>query len=86
MNSDEIKTEIRHLTMAYGSYVVMRDINARVKRGSIFVIMGESGAGKSTLLRNMIGYRQHVSWRTLKLIPSAGGEARELRRSTNGLK
>lgn len=55
MNRDEVKIEIRQLTMAYGSYVVMRDINARIKRGTIFVIMGESGAGKSTLLRNMIG-------------------------------
>jgi phospholipid/cholesterol/gamma-HCH transport system ATP-binding protein len=58
MNSDEIKIEIRHLTMAYGTYVVMRDINAQIKRGSIFVIMGGSGAGKSTLLRNMIGLQQ----------------------------
>jgi phospholipid/cholesterol/gamma-HCH transport system ATP-binding protein len=55
MNSDEVKIEIQHLTMAYGSHVVMRDVNAQIKRGSIFVIMGESGAGKSTLLRNMIG-------------------------------
>ena len=55
MNSDNVKIEIQHLTMAYGSYVVMRDINARIIRGSIFVIMGESGAGKSTLLRNMVG-------------------------------
>jgi phospholipid/cholesterol/gamma-HCH transport system ATP-binding protein len=55
MISDNVKIEIQHLTMAYGSYVVMRDINARIIRGSIFVIMGESGAGKSTLLRNMVG-------------------------------
>jgi phospholipid/cholesterol/gamma-HCH transport system ATP-binding protein len=55
MNTDEIKIEIKHLSMAYGSYVVMRDVNARVKRGSIFVIMGESGSGKSTLLQTMIG-------------------------------
>ena len=55
MNQDEVKIEIQHLTMAYGSHVIMRDVNARIKRGSIFVIMGESGAGKSTLLRNMIG-------------------------------
>ena len=55
MNTDEIKIEIRDLTMAYGSYVVMRDINAKVKRGSVFVIMGNSGSGKSTLLRHMIG-------------------------------
>jgi phospholipid/cholesterol/gamma-HCH transport system ATP-binding protein len=50
-----IKIEIRNLTMAYGSYVVMRDINASVKRGSVFVIMGGSGCGKSTLLRHLIG-------------------------------
>ena len=50
-----IKIEIRGLTMAYGSFVVMRDINARVKRGEVFVIMGGSGCGKSTLLRHMIG-------------------------------
>jgi phospholipid/cholesterol/gamma-HCH transport system ATP-binding protein len=55
MNTNEIKIEIQNLTTAYGSYVVMRDINAQIKRGSIFLIMGESGAGKSTLLRNMIG-------------------------------
>ena len=55
MNTDDIKIELEHLSMAYGSYSVIRDVNARVKRGSIFVIMGESGSGKSTLLRTMIG-------------------------------
>jgi len=55
MNTDDITIEIKHLSMAYDSYVVMRDINARVRRGSVFVIMGESGSGKSTLLRTMIG-------------------------------
>src|SRR5215471_9823963 len=58
MKSDEIKIEIRDLTMAYGSYVVMRDIQAQVRRGSVFVIMGGSGCGKSTLLRHMIGMRR----------------------------
>src|ERR1043165_1491754 len=58
MNSDEVKIEIRDLTMAYGSYVVMREIQAEVKRGSVFVIMGNSGSGKSTLLRHMIGLLQ----------------------------
>src|SRR5215472_10996302 len=59
MNPDQdIKIEIRDLTMAYGSFVVMRDINARIKRGEIFVIMGGSGCGKSTLLRHMIGLKE----------------------------
>jgi phospholipid/cholesterol/gamma-HCH transport system ATP-binding protein len=52
------KIEIRDLTMAFGSFVVMRDINARIQRGEIFVIMGGSGCGKSTLLRHMIGLKQ----------------------------
>lgn len=58
MPASETKIEIRNLTMAYESYVVMRDINARVKRGSIFVIMGNSGSGKSTLLRHMLGLQR----------------------------
>ncbi|HAB15758.1 MAG TPA: polyamine ABC transporter ATP-binding protein [Verrucomicrobiales bacterium] len=44
--------------MAYGSFVVMRDINAQVKQGEVFIIMGGSGCGKSTLLRHMIGLKQ----------------------------
>jgi len=52
---NDIKIEIEDLTLAYGSFVVMRDINARIKCGSVFIIMGGSGCGKSTLLRCMIG-------------------------------
>ncbi len=47
--------KIENLTMAYGDYVVMRDLNFSVKKGEIFFIMGGSGCGKSTLLRHMIG-------------------------------
>ncbi len=47
--------EIRNLTMAYGDYVIARDLNFTINRGDIFVIMGGSGCGKSTLLRQMIG-------------------------------
>jgi phospholipid/cholesterol/gamma-HCH transport system ATP-binding protein len=54
----DIKIEIRDLTMAYGSFVVMRDINAQIKRGEIFIIMGGSGCGKSTLLRHLIGLQE----------------------------
>jgi phospholipid/cholesterol/gamma-HCH transport system ATP-binding protein len=53
----EVKIEIRDLTMVYGSYVVMRDINARVQQGEVFVIMGGSGSGKSSLLKHLIGLK-----------------------------
>jgi phospholipid/cholesterol/gamma-HCH transport system ATP-binding protein len=57
-SESDIKIEIRDLTMAYGSFVLMRDINAKVRRGEVFVIMGGSGCGKSTLLRHMIGLKE----------------------------
>src|SRR5262245_47606602 len=58
MPTSQTQIEIRNLTMAYGSYVVMRDINAQVTRGSVFVIMGNSVSGKSTLLRHMLGLQR----------------------------
>jgi phospholipid/cholesterol/gamma-HCH transport system ATP-binding protein len=50
--------EVRGLTMAYGEQVVQREIGFAVRRGEIFVIMGDSGCGKSTLMRHMIGLNQ----------------------------
>ena len=52
------KISVRDLTMAYGSFVVMRDLNFDVAEKDIFIIMGGSGCGKSTLLRHLIGLRE----------------------------
>jgi phospholipid/cholesterol/gamma-HCH transport system ATP-binding protein len=51
----QAKITVRDLTMAYDSFVVMRDLNFEVAEKDIFVIMGGSGCGKSTLLRHLIG-------------------------------
>src|SRR5262249_9517175 len=45
------------LTMAYGSYVIQRNLSFTIGRAEIFVIMGGSGSGKSTLLNHMVGLR-----------------------------
>jgi len=55
IGSPEARIGVRDLTMAYGSFVLMRDLNFGIRRGSIFVIMGGSGCGKTTLLKHMIG-------------------------------
>ena len=47
--------EVEDLTMAYGSFVVQQDLTFTIRRGDIFIIMGDSGCGKSTLLRHMVG-------------------------------
>jgi phospholipid/cholesterol/gamma-HCH transport system ATP-binding protein len=49
---------VRDLTMAYGDFVLQRDLNFVVRRSDIFVIMGGSGCGKSTLLRHLIGLKE----------------------------
>jgi len=53
--SREPHITVRDLTMAFGSFVVMRDLNFTVNRGDIFIIMGGSGCGKSTLFRHLVG-------------------------------
>ena len=60
--------------MAYGDFVIQRDLNFTINRGDVFVIMGGSGCGKSTLLKHLIGlqrpaegdiiYNRHNFWRT----------------------
>jgi len=47
--------------MAYGSFVIQRDLSFTVERGEVFVIMGGSGCGKSTLLNHMIGLKRPAS-------------------------
>jgi len=46
---------VNDLTMAFGSFVLMRDLTFTVRHGDVFIIMGGSGCGKSTLLRHLIG-------------------------------
>jgi len=48
---------VQDLTMAYGSFILQRDLTFTVDRGDIFVIMGGSGCGKSTLLKHLIGLK-----------------------------
>ena len=43
--------EIRHLSKAFGSHQVLRDIDFTVDKGDVISIIGASGSGKSTLLR-----------------------------------
>jgi phospholipid/cholesterol/gamma-HCH transport system ATP-binding protein len=56
---------VENLTMAYGSFVLQRDLSFTVNRGDIFVIMGGSGCGKSTLLRHLIGLKAPAKGRVL---------------------
>ncbi len=52
-----VHIEVSGLTMSYEGFVVQQDMNFKVRRGEIFIIMGPSGCGKSTLLRHLIGIK-----------------------------
>ncbi len=56
---------VTNLTMAYGSFVVMRDLSFTINHGDIFIIMGGSGCGKSTLLKIMIGLKTPATGQVL---------------------
>jgi phospholipid/cholesterol/gamma-HCH transport system ATP-binding protein len=56
---------VEDVTVAYGDFVVMHDINFEVQAGEVFVILGGSGGGKSTLLKSMIGLNKPTRGRVL---------------------
>lgn len=57
MPDTEPRITVTDLTMAFGDFIVQRDLNFTVSPGEIFIVMGGSGCGKSTLLRHMIGLK-----------------------------
>ena len=78
MSTPEIT--VRDMTMAYGSFVLQRDLNFTVNRGDIFVVMGGSGCGKSTLLRHLIGLNEPAKGEIFygdENFTAGGAEARE---------
>ena len=56
---------VEHLTMAFGDFVLQRDLSFEVHAGDIFVVMGGSGCGKSTLMRHLVGLLNPAAGRIL---------------------
>ena len=51
----EAHITVRNLDMAYGAFVIQRNLNFTIRRHDIFIIMGDSGCGKSPLLKHLVG-------------------------------
>jgi phospholipid/cholesterol/gamma-HCH transport system ATP-binding protein len=52
---------VEKISAGYKNTIVLQDVSFEVKRGEIFIILGESGSGKSTLLKLMIGLNKPLS-------------------------
>ena len=61
----DVHIAVRDLTMAFGSFVVQRDLTFNIYHGDIFIIMGGSGCGKSTLLRHLTGLQRPAKGKVL---------------------
>src|SRR5258705_5786130 len=84
----EAHITVKGLTMAFGDFVVMRDLDFTIRRGDIFFIMGGSGGGKSTLFRHMIGLNEPASgsvWYGPTNFTAASPDERDVLRRTFGV-
>jgi len=57
MSDSDSQIVVENLTLAYGDFLIQKNLNFTINRGDVFIIMGGSGCGKSTLLKSMIGLK-----------------------------
>lgn len=65
MTTPEDVLDVRHLSIRFGSSVVVTDLSFRVSRGTSLAIIGPNGAGKTVLFRALIRaipFEGHVRW------------------------
>lgn len=55
LTSSETVVEFNNVSLGYGNFTVLENINATVKKGQVVALMGGSGSGKTTLLRAITG-------------------------------
>ena len=63
-HSDSVAIEAHGLTMRFGDFVAVDQVNFRIARGEIFGFLGSNGCGKTTTMKMLTG-----------LLPASEGEA-----------
>ncbi len=57
MATDDVHIRVEDVSIAYGDFLVQKDLSFDIRRGEVFIIMGGSGCGKSTVLKVLIGLK-----------------------------
>jgi len=51
----DIAVDLKGVTLTYGSFVAVKDVNLKIDKGSFVTLLGPSGCGKTTILRSIAG-------------------------------
>jgi iron complex transport system ATP-binding protein len=51
--------ELHHFSIGYGEKLLLREVDASIKKGQLTALIGRNGTGKSTLLRAIAGINFH---------------------------
>jgi ribose transport system ATP-binding protein len=76
--------EMRNITMRFGSFRALSNVDFRVDHGEIVALLGENGCGKSTLIKVLAGVNAPDEGGSLRLngapvpLPLAPGQFRDL--------
>ena len=48
--------ELKNISIRYGSFTAVHDLNVEIRDGEFFTFLGPSGCGKTTTLRAIAGF------------------------------
>lgn len=63
-DNETVAIEAKGLTMRFGDFVAVEDVDLRIRRGEIFGFLGSNGCGKTTTMKMLTG-----------LLPASAGQA-----------
>lgn len=58
IDKEEVMIETKNIKKIFGELIVFENLNLKVKKGEVVVIIGSSGSGKSTFLRCLNGLEE----------------------------
>lgn len=51
----DIAVDLKGVTLTYGAFVAVKDVDLKIDKGSFVTLLGPSGCGKTTILRSIAG-------------------------------